>query len=62
MPEALSVPVLQISLHRELDHAAHIRLGRSLMSFRNENVQFLCSGGAVHNLGNIDMDGTLLHY
>lgn len=47
----LSVPIVQVSLFEdETDAAAHIRLGRAVEKLRDENVQIIVSGMAVHNL------------
>lgn len=48
-PEA-EIPVLQLSLLKGLDAAAHIRLGQALTSLREQNILFLGSGMSFHNL------------
>jgi aromatic ring-opening dioxygenase catalytic subunit (LigB family) len=48
-PEA-NIPVLQISLHRDLDPEAHFQLGRALRPLREQNVLILGSGFSYHNL------------
>ncbi|KAK5076594.1 hypothetical protein LTR64_005927 [Lithohypha guttulata] len=47
----LQIPIVQVSLFdNETDAAAHIRLGRAVEKLREENVQIIVSGMAVHNL------------
>lgn len=47
----LSIPIVQVSLFDDdTDAAAHIKLGRALEKLRDENVQIIVSGMAVHNL------------
>jgi 4,5-DOPA dioxygenase extradiol len=50
MLEAADIPVLQVSLLKSLDPAAHIRLGRSLASLRDQGVFILGSGLSYHNM------------
>ena len=49
-PEA-DLPVLQLSLNRNLDGAGHYALGQQLKQLRREGVLILGSGNIVHNLG-----------
>jgi 4,5-DOPA dioxygenase extradiol len=56
-PDA-NLPVVQISLRRGLDAREHIRLGCALAPMRNEGVLIVGSGGAVHNLRELDWHGT----
>ncbi len=47
----VDVPIVQVSLFDDdTDAAAHIRLGRTVQKLREENVQIIVSGMAVHNL------------
>ena len=48
-PEA-NVPVVQMSLRRDLDPAAHIAAGRALRPLRDEGVLIVGSGLSFHNL------------
>ena len=46
----LKVPVVQVSLFDSDDGDKHFRLGQAIESFRDDGVQIIVSGMAVHNL------------
>lgn len=47
----LTIPIVQVSLFDDdTDAAAHIKLGRAVEKLRDENIQIIMSGMAVHNL------------
>lgn len=57
------VPVVQLSLNANLDYAFHVRVGNALRSLRNSGILVISSGGAVHNLGDLDFNNeTGSHY
>jgi len=47
------VPVLQLSLDRRMDAAAHFALGQTLADLRTRGVLLVGSGNLVHNLGQV---------
>ena len=48
-PEA-DIPVVQLSIDRQLDIRQHFEIGRSLAALRDNNILIMTSGNIVHNL------------
>ena len=48
-PEA-DIPVIQLSIDRQLDVRQHYAIGQSLANLRDRNILILASGNIVHNL------------
>lgn len=44
------IPVIQLSLRRDLDAAAHIKAGKALSALRDEGVLIVGSGMSFHNM------------
>jgi len=51
------IPVVQLSLLRRQSTHAHLALGEALSPLRNEGVLIIGSGGAVHNLRQLQWSG-----
>ncbi len=47
---AADIPVIQLSLRRDMDPAAHIAMGRLLTSLRDQNILIVGSGMSFHNM------------
>lgn len=54
-PQA-DIPVVQLSVNRNLSFEEQYALGRELQPLRDENILIFASGNIVHNLGMIDWD------
>ena len=52
-PEA-NIPVIQLSLDRNLSPGEHFEFAKELSFLREKGVLIICSGNMVHNLGIID--------
>lgn len=49
-----SVPVLQLSIHKNLPLPLHVTIGEKLRVLRDEGILILGSGNLTHNLGLVD--------
>ncbi len=50
---AADIPILEVSLRRDLDPAAHIAIGAALAPLREQGVLIVGSGSSYHNLRNM---------
>lgn len=55
-PDA-DIPVLQVSLRRDLDPAAHLEMGKAFRPLLWENILFIGSGFSFHNMRQFDFSG-----
>lgn len=46
----MQVPIVQVSLFNSEDPIQHYRLGQAVSKLRDDNIQIIVSGMAVHNL------------
>jgi 4,5-DOPA dioxygenase extradiol len=49
-----SVPVIQLSLNKNLPMILHVKIGERLRALREEGVMIIGSGNVTHNLGLVD--------
>lgn len=49
-----SIPVIQLSLNKNLPLALHVKLGEQLKVLREEGIMIIGSGNITHNLGLVD--------
>jgi len=57
MYEDADIPVIQISLNRNLDATTHLKLGKALRSLMKENILIIGSGFSFHNMERFDFYG-----
>lgn len=51
------IPVLQISLHHNLDPSTHLNIGKALIPLMEENILIIGSGFSFHNMRQFDFEG-----
>lgn len=51
-----SIPVVQLSVNRDLEPGAKFKIGQALSSLRDEDVLIIASGNIVHNLRMVRFD------
>lgn len=49
-----SIPVIQLSINKNLPLALHVKLGEQLQVLREEGIMIIGSGNMTHNLGLVD--------
>lgn len=49
-----SVPVLQLSINKNLPMTLHVKIGEQLRALREEGIMLIGSGNLTHNLGFVD--------
>jgi len=49
-----SIPVIQLSINKNLPLALHVKLGEQLQALREEGIMIIGSGNVTHNLGLVD--------
>lgn len=51
------IPVIQISLHHNLDPLTHLDIGKALRPLLEKNLLIIGSGFSFHNMGRFDFEG-----
>lgn len=49
-----SIPVIQLSINKNLSMPLHVKIGEQLQRLRDEGVMIIASGNVTHNLGRVD--------
>ncbi len=49
-----NIPVLEISMNKDLENNEHFKLGRSIRELNLKDVLYIGSGNVIHNLYNVD--------